>query len=1051
MQLQGAGRLAPPRPLELAQLEDRILLSASPLIWFSTTGDVGTSGAPGLSSWTAGQALQFGDPNLALEPPTTSGTLASAFNLDAFGGDTNIDSIHYVSRNLTVGGGGNTISLLQGDLLLSTAGSASLSSLNSLSVTGDEVFVFRPMMAGDYSSGTFSLLLDDFAAVHGGSDTRSLTLVEQATTVGNVTLSAGTFLFGRGDNNVRYFNPTGVGPGATSGTTGVLIEGDDLGIGPRISGLDVLETPTTIANRSFAAGTLLVALDANDSQVGSNSVAVTSHDIFTLTVSQTTLGSGTAIASAKVIFEGADVNLDAGAEAFDGLTLYYAANTPPSAIDDAYGVNEDATLNVVAAGVLTNDSDADSNPLTAVLVSGPTHGSLTLNADGSFDYTPVADFHGTDTFTYQATDGTANSNVATVTILVNPLNDAPVAVNDVYNAPPNLVVLGSLNVAGPGVLGNDIDAEGDPISAVLVSGPTNGSLTLNPDGSFIYTPNLLFFGTDTFTYYADDLLASSNTATVTINVGLVNAAPAATADAYATAEDNPLTVTAPGLLANDNDPDGDTVFAILVSGPSSGTLAFNSNGSFTYTPTANFNGTDSFTYRVSDGVLQSAPATVTITVNPVNDAPVASGEAYATSEDQALIVTPAGLLANDSDVDGGPLTAAVVSGPTHGALTLNSNGSFTYLPHLNFYGTDSFTYRASDGGLQSAAATVTISVSAANDAPVAANDAYAGNQDQAIQAVLPGLLANDGDAEGDVLTATVISGPAHGVLTLNADGSFTYVPNGGFVGTDSFSYRAGDGVAVSNVATVTLNVLQAAAPPDNGIFDIIFPPPNIGPSPWEDDGAPVEVSPPTETVNQGSTLFESPVAEEELAGDTADPRVSEAAVVASSETPLAEIVAVGLLPTDAPLAVDEGNAASVVVAGSEWVSLADRPRQAPQGHDTKPGSLPEAAREAGESVQFVSPDSALDELRSDMAAASEFQRIVVGGALAATTGLTVGYMLWMTRGGFLLSSLVAQLPAWRWVDPLVILDRLESGEVDGGESLQEIADNADAEPRAVRA
>ena len=223
-----------------------------------------------------------------------------------------------------------------------------------------------------------------------------------------------------------------------------------------------------------------------------------------------------------------------------------AVNDAPVAANDSYSDDEDTTLNVAAPGVLGNDSDADGNPLTAVLVSGPlaSQGSLTLNANGSFGFTPALNFNGPVTFTYKANDGTADSNVATVTITVNAVNDAPVATNDSYSVNEDT----PLNMAAPGVLGNDTDADGNPLTAVLVSGPlaSQGSLTLNANGSFGFTPTLNFNGPATFTYKANDGSADSNVATVTITVNPVNDAPVATNDSYSTNEDTPLTVAAPG-------------------------------------------------------------------------------------------------------------------------------------------------------------------------------------------------------------------------------------------------------------------------------------------------------------------------------------------------------------------------------------------------------------------------------------------------------------------------------------------------------------------------
>jgi len=267
---------------------------------------------------------------------------------------------------------------------------------------------------------------------------------------------------------------------------------------------------------------------------------------------------------------------------------------------------------------LANDSDVDSPTLTAVLVAGPSSGTLVLSSNGGFTFTPNLNFFGTDTFTYRASDGALTSGIATVTITVTAVNDAPVAVNDTYSTAEDTV----LTVAAPGVLANDSDVDSATLTAVLVTGPASGTIVLNANGGFTYTPALNFFGTVTFTYQArDPSLALSNIATVTITVTAVNDAPVAVNDSYSTPEDTVLTIATPGVLANDSDVDSPTLTAVLVAGPSSGTLTLNANGAFSYTPNTNFFGTDTFTYRASDGALTSGIATVTITVNAVNDAP----------------------------------------------------------------------------------------------------------------------------------------------------------------------------------------------------------------------------------------------------------------------------------------------------------------------------------------------------------------------------------------------------------------------------------------------
>lgn len=483
-----------------------------------------------------------------------------------------------------------------------------------------------------------------------------------------------------------------------------------------------------------------------------------------------------------------------------------AVNDPPSATDDVYSTTEGTDLVVAGSGLLSNDSDVEGAALIANVVTNPTHGSLTLNGDGTFRYTPDAGYFGTDQFSYVANDSSLDSNVATVTITVTHTNQVPVAHSDSYSVAEDTV----LSSMFPGVFANDTDLDGDPLTAALVSGPAHGTVVFNSDGSFVYTPVLNFNGLDSFTYRANDGTVDSNIADVTILVTAVNDAPVAANDSFSVAEDNPLAVNLRGVLINDRDDDSDAIEAILVTGTAHGNLVLNADGSFLYTPAPNFNGTDSFVYKANDGIADSNLATVTIVVTAVNDAPVAADNAYAATEDNTLSVALPGLLANDVDVDGNVLSAIRLSGPTHGSLTLNPNGSFIYTPSLNFNGTDSFTYQASDGVTVSNVATVTITVAAVNDVPVAGNDSYVTNQNVALIVPARGVLLNDSDADGDALNASVVTGPAHGALTLNADGSFSYTPAVNYSGGDSFTYRAADAVSQSGLATVSLTVVPVA-------------------------------------------------------------------------------------------------------------------------------------------------------------------------------------------------------------------------------------------------
>ncbi|MGE3404662.1 MAG: YDG domain-containing protein [Vicinamibacterales bacterium] len=286
-------------------------------------------------------------------------------------------------------------------------------------------------------------------------------------------------------------------------------------------------------------------------------------------------------------------------------------NVAPIAVNDSYTTTKGQSLTVSGDGVLLNDTDEDNDNLTVELVAAPSSGTVTLNAGGSFTYAPAANFTGTVTFTYKVKDENgAYSAPATVTITVTA---PPVAVDDSYSTPKSV----TLNVAAPGVIGNDSDPAGTQLVAELVSGPSNGTLTLNGDGSFSYKPSKYWYGTDTFTYKvknADGV--SSNVATVTVKVTKPNVAPDADNDHYSTKKNTKLTVAAPGVLKNDSDPGGGALTAQLVSNVAKGTLALNANGSFTYTPARNWVGTVTFTYKAKDADgLWSAPATVTIVVH----------------------------------------------------------------------------------------------------------------------------------------------------------------------------------------------------------------------------------------------------------------------------------------------------------------------------------------------------------------------------------------------------------------------------------------------------
>ena len=366
-------------------------------------------------------------------------------------------------------------------------------------------------------------------------------------------------------------------------------------------------------------------------------------------------------------------------------------NNPPVAYDQDVTTDEDTPVPITLTA-----TDPDGDPLTYSVVTGPSHGSLS-GTPPDLTYTPDPDYNGSDSFTFKANDGRADSNIATVSITIGPVNDPPVANDDQATTEEDTPVV----IA---VLANDTDPDGDPLVVLDLGTPADGGVVLNPDQTVTYTPNPGFTGSDSFTYTADDGHGGFDLAIVSVAVTRVNQPPVADEQDVVSDEDTPVAIT---LTATD--PDGDPLTYSVVTGPSHGSLS-GTLPDLTYTPDPDYNGPDNFTFKANDGQADSNVATVSITVNPVNDAPVAANDAYDVDQDGILNVAAPGVLGNDSDIDGDDLSAVLATGPSNGQLALNPDGSFTYSPNQGFSGADSFTYRASDGSAQSAPATVTITV-----------------------------------------------------------------------------------------------------------------------------------------------------------------------------------------------------------------------------------------------------------------------------------------------------------------------------------------------------
>ena len=311
-----------------------------------------------------------------------------------------------------------------------------------------------------------------------------------------------------------------------------------------------------------------------------------------------------------VVFKAVDVWGDTSTISTNATITVNPVNDKPDAVDDSYSTPENQTLSVNAArGLRANDSDVDGDALTVSKLTNPAHGAVTVNADGSFTYVPQADWSGTDTFRYAVQDASGLRDTATATIVVTPINHAPVAVDDALETNEDV----PLTVSDATLLANDSDPEGDALSVVYTGSASHGDWNAS---TRVYTPRRDYNGYDTLYYKASDGSLLSNEAKIVIRVKPVNDAPVAANDNYQTNQNTALVVSAAnGVLKNDADVDGDALTASLLHGPKNGTLTAGlaADGSFTYTPTTDITGIDSLVYVVSDGTLKdTAVAYITV-------------------------------------------------------------------------------------------------------------------------------------------------------------------------------------------------------------------------------------------------------------------------------------------------------------------------------------------------------------------------------------------------------------------------------------------------------
>ncbi len=487
-------------------------------------------------------------------------------------------------------------------------------------------------------------------------------------------------------------------------------------------------------------------------------------------------------------------------------------NKAPQAGDDRFAINNGQSIELPPNRLLANDNDPDGDPLRLVGATTPVHGTLTPLADGGYRYTNDGSNSTTDRFEYQIEDSKGSRATGTVSFTITP---GPTAEDDHGQTSEDTPV--TIDVAA-----NDISSDtsitissSDDATITIITPPARGTTEILA-GKVQYIPESNFFGDDRFSYTIAIGGIPSNPATVTITVTPVNDPPQANDDVITTPEDTAVTIP---VLDNDTDiDDGISPASVtILSGPANGSAVIN-DGKITYTPNNGFSGSDTLTYRLMDtGGLWSQPATVTVTITPVNDGPpVAVSDAAVTGKNRPVTID---ILANDSDPDGNGTidrNAISVTPPGHGSVTVNrTTGEITYTPNSGFSGSDSFTYRLRDeGGLWSNVAGVTVQIT--NTAPVALGGCSTTKQ----EVPLTGMLgATDSDL-GETLRFTLGADGSFGTgpmttanggtveITNDSTGAYTYTPkpSGGGRGKDTFAYQVTDGSGATATGTETVIV-----------------------------------------------------------------------------------------------------------------------------------------------------------------------------------------------------------------------------------------------------
>jgi gliding motility-associated-like protein len=481
-------------------------------------------------------------------------------------------------------------------------------------------------------------------------------------------------------------------------------------------------------------------------------------------------------------------------------------------VNDLPVVNNESFSTTINVGIndnlLNNDSDIEG-PLTAntVPISGPINGNIIISANGDFIYTPNFNFIGTDTIVVSVCDNDNFCMNDTIFITIPSGNTFPVVENESFNTIQDQTFVGN-------ILTNDFDLEtGLIVNTTPVVDLANGLIFIFANGAFTYSPNAGFVGNDFAVFSVCDLDGACVNDTVFFNVSpIANIPPDVFNDNYTVVQDGNLT---DNLLLNDSDPDG-TINANTnpIVDPTNGAIIVQSNGDFTYTPNVGFVGLDTVVVQVCDNSLACVNDTLFFNVIPINNLPIVQNDTITIIEDNNAI---SNILQNDSDPDG-PVSAStiIIVNPAHGVASIDASGNYSYQPNSNYYGNDTIVFSVCDTDNNCINDTLFVTILPVNDNIVVMNDFFSTNENTPFSG---NIISNDADPDGTLLnlTTTPLVLPANGIVIVNANGTFDYLPNAGFIGIDTIVVEICDSgfplPATCANDTIFITVIDVNSPP----------------------------------------------------------------------------------------------------------------------------------------------------------------------------------------------------------------------------------------------